>query len=134
MASGTSGLIVRLSLDTPRFEGSLSRFEGQMTKLQTSAQTLTDKLAAHKQKEADLEASYEKSKAETGENPEETKNLDAREQAGWSDPGGHAKRFRQRLLPAGAEGEPSCSRSSRGVTYPYGPWLSASCSCRQGLP
>ena len=39
-------------------------------------------LAAQKQKLADLEASYEKSKAETGENSEETKNCDAREQAG----------------------------------------------------
>ena len=69
MASGTSDLIVRLSLDTTQFEGSLSKFEGQMTKLQasctnaatgitnfkqvtaqlqTSAQTLTDKLAAYK--------------------------------------------------------------------------------------
>ena len=83
MASGTSDLIVRLSLDTTQFEGSLSKFEGQMTKLQssctnattgitnfkqvtaqlqTSAQTLTDKLAAQKQKVADLEAAYEKSK------------------------------------------------------------------------
>ena len=74
MASGTSDLIVRLSLDTTQFEGSLSKFEGQMTKLrasctnastgitnfkqvtsqlQTSAQTLTDKLAAQKQKVAD---------------------------------------------------------------------------------
>ena len=98
MASGTSDLIVRLSLDTTQFEGSLSKFEGQMTKLQasctnastgitnfkqvtaqlqTSAQTLTDKLAAQKQKVADLEAAYEKSKAETGENSEETKKLAA---------------------------------------------------------
>ena len=98
MASGTSDLIVRLSLDTTNFEGSLSKFEGQMTKLQasctnastgitnfkqvtaqlqTSAQTLTDKLAAQKQKAADLEAAYEKSKAETGENSEETKKLAA---------------------------------------------------------
>lgn len=96
MASSTSDLIVRLSLDTTNFEGSLSKFEGQMTKLQTSctnattgitnfkqvttqlqtsAQTLTDKLAAQKQKVADLEAAYEKSKAETGENSEETKKL-----------------------------------------------------------
>ena len=98
MASGMSDLIVRLSLDTTQFEGSLSKFEGQMTKLQasctnaatgitnfkqvtaqlqTSAQTLTDKLAAQKQKVADLEAAYEKSKAETGENSEETKKLAA---------------------------------------------------------
>lgn len=98
MASGTSDLIVRLSLDTTQFEGSLSKFEGQMTKLQasctnastgitnfkqvtaqlqTSAQTLTDKLAAQKQKVADLDAAYEKSKAETGENSEETKKLAA---------------------------------------------------------
>ena len=98
MASGTSDLIVRLSLDTTLFEGSLSKFEGQMTKLQasctnattgitnfkqvtaqlqTSAQTLTDKLAAQKQKVSDLEATYEKSKAETGENSEETKKLAA---------------------------------------------------------
>ena len=98
MASGTSDLIVRLSLDTTQFEGSLSKFEGQMSKLQTSctnastgitnfkqvtaqlqtsAQTLTDKLAAQKQKVADLEAAYEKSKAETGENSEETKKLAA---------------------------------------------------------
>ncbi|MBQ9307817.1 MAG: hypothetical protein IJ229_07830 [Clostridia bacterium] len=73
MASGTSDLIVRLSLYTTQFEGSLSKFEGQTTKLQasctnattgitnfkqvtaqlqTSAQTLTDKLAAQKQKVA----------------------------------------------------------------------------------
>ena len=73
MASGTSDLIVRLTLDTTQFEGSLSKFEGQTTKLQasctnattgitnfkqvtaqlqTSAQTLTDKLAAQKQKVA----------------------------------------------------------------------------------
>ena len=98
MASGMSDLIVRLSLATTQFEGSLSKFEGQMTKLQasctnattgitnfkqvtaqlqTSAQTLTDKLAAQKQKVADLEAAYEKSKAETGENSEETKKLAA---------------------------------------------------------
>ena len=98
MASGTSDLIVHLSLDTTQFEGSLSKFEGQMTKLQasctnaatgitnfkqvtaqlqTSAQTLTDKLAAQKQKVADLEAAHEKSKAETGENSEETKKLAA---------------------------------------------------------
>lgn len=77
MASGTSDLIVRLSLDTTQFEGSLFKFEGQMTKLQasctntttgitnfkqvtaqlqTSAQTLTDKLAAQKQKVADAYA------------------------------------------------------------------------------
>ncbi|MBQ8092029.1 MAG: hypothetical protein IJ242_00410 [Clostridia bacterium] len=36
MASGTSDLIVRLSLDTTQFEGFLSKFEGQMTKLQAS--------------------------------------------------------------------------------------------------
>ena len=36
MASGTSDLIVRLSLDTSQFEGSLSKFEGQMTKLHTN--------------------------------------------------------------------------------------------------
>ena len=36
MASSTSDLIVRLSLDTTNFEGSPSKFEGQMTKLQTS--------------------------------------------------------------------------------------------------
>lgn len=98
MASSTSDLIVRLSLDTTNFEGAMSKFEGQMTKLQasctnastgitnfkqvtaqlqTSAQTLTDKLAAQKQKVADLEAAYEKSKAETGENSEETKKLAA---------------------------------------------------------
>ena len=98
MASGTSDLIVRLSLDTTNFEGAMSKFEGQMIKLQasctnastgitnfkqvtaqlqTSAQTLTDKLAAQKQKVADLEAAYEKSKAETGENSEETKKLAA---------------------------------------------------------
>ena len=76
MAYGTYDLIVRLSLGTTQFEGSLSKFEGQMTKLQasctnaatgitnfkqvtaqlqTSAQPLTDKLAAQKQKVADLE-------------------------------------------------------------------------------
>ena len=37
MASGMSDLIVRLSLDTTQFEGSLSKFEGQMTKLQASS-------------------------------------------------------------------------------------------------
>ena len=36
MASGTSDLIVRLSLDTTQFEGSVSKFEGQMTKMQAS--------------------------------------------------------------------------------------------------
>ena len=36
MASGTSDLIVRLSLDTTQFESSLSKFEGQMEKLQAS--------------------------------------------------------------------------------------------------
>ena len=95
MASSTSDLIVRLSLDTTNFESAMSKFEGQTAKLQasctnastgitnfkqvtaqlqTSAQTLTDKLAAQKQKVADLEAAYEKSKAETGENSEETKS------------------------------------------------------------
>ena len=102
MASSTSDLIVRLSLDTASFDGALSKFEGQMTKLQasctnattgitnfkqvtaqlqSSAQTLTDKLAAQKQKVADLEAAYEKSKAETGENSEETKKLAAQLEA-----------------------------------------------------
>ena len=36
MAFGTSDLIVPLSLDTTQFEGSLSKYEGQMTKLQAS--------------------------------------------------------------------------------------------------
>ena len=69
MASSTSDLIVRLSLDTTNFESAMSKFEGQTTKLQasctnastgitnfkqvtaqlqTSAQTLPDKLAAQK--------------------------------------------------------------------------------------
>ena len=41
MASSTSDLIVRLSLDTTNFEGSLSKFEGQMAKLQTSCTNAT---------------------------------------------------------------------------------------------
>ena len=41
MASSTSDLIVRLSLDTTNFEGSLSKFEGQMTKLQSSCTNAT---------------------------------------------------------------------------------------------
>ncbi|MBQ8095163.1 MAG: phage tail tape measure protein [Clostridia bacterium] len=55
----------------------ITNFKQVTAQLQTSAQTLTDKLAAQKQKVADLEAAYEKSKAETGENSEETKKLAA---------------------------------------------------------
>ena len=76
MASSTSDLIVRLSLDTTNFESAMSKFEGQTTtlqasctnastgitnfkqvtaQLQTSAQTLTDKLAAQKQKVSQTE-------------------------------------------------------------------------------
>ena len=36
MTSGMSDLIVRLSFDTTQFEGSLSKFKGQMTKLQAA--------------------------------------------------------------------------------------------------
>ena len=53
----------------------ITNFKQVTAQLQTSAQTLTDKLAAQKQKVADLEAAYEKSRAETGENSEETKKL-----------------------------------------------------------
>jgi len=55
----------------------ITNFKQVTAQLQTSAKTLTDKLAAQKQKVADLEAAYEKSKAETGGNSEETKKLAA---------------------------------------------------------
>ena len=40
MASGTSDLIVRLSLDTTQFEGSLSKFEGQILSIQSRRRSI----------------------------------------------------------------------------------------------
>ena len=96
MASNLGDLIVRLSLDSSAFEGSITKFETQMKKLgtqfkstttgitdfdkvidklKTSAETLTGKLDAHKTKLADLERQYKESAAATGEDSEQTKRL-----------------------------------------------------------
>ena len=49
MASSISDLIVRLSLDSTQFEGSLSKFDGQMTKLQTFCSNVTTGITNFKQ-------------------------------------------------------------------------------------
>ena len=89
-------LIVKLSLDSAKFETGMAAFEKQMTKLQAqykssttgitdfdkvvtklegSAKTLTEKLTAQREKVSDLEAAYEKSKEAKGEDAEETQKL-----------------------------------------------------------
>lgn len=96
MARDLGDLIIRLSLDAAQFEEGINKFENQtkrlqkaftssttgMTdfdkvvgKLQGSAQTLTDRLAAQRQKVADLEKAYEESKAAKGADADETKRL-----------------------------------------------------------
>lgn len=57
MASSTSDLIVRLSLDTTNFEGAMSKFEGQMTKLQASCTNAGTGITNFKQVTAQLQTS-----------------------------------------------------------------------------
>ena len=96
VAKELGDLIVRLSLDSSKFEDALSRFESQMTKVQkqfqssatgltdfdkvteklkASADTLTERLGLQKEKVAQLEKAYETSKAAKGEDAEETQRL-----------------------------------------------------------
>ena len=98
MAKNMGDLIVRLSLDSTAFEGATSRFEAQMAKLQkqfkstttgvtdfdkvteklkVSAETLTQKLDAHKTKLAALNQQYKESVEATGADSEATKKLAA---------------------------------------------------------
>ena len=94
MAKELGDLIVRLSLDSSRFENSLEKFETQMTKVQAScmsaatgltdfkkvteklkasADTLTERLNLQKERVSELERAYEASKATKGADAEETK-------------------------------------------------------------
>lgn len=96
MAKELGDLIVRLSLDSSKFEDGLKRFESQMAKVQgqfksattgitdfdkvtaklkTSADTLTERMGLQKEKVAQLEKAYEASKAAKGEDAEETQKL-----------------------------------------------------------
>ena len=96
MARELGDLIVRLSLDTAKFDDGLKRLETSITqvqssfrssttgltdfdkvvgKLQTSASTLTDRLSMQKDKVAQLEKAYEESKRTKGEDAEETQRL-----------------------------------------------------------
>jgi len=96
MARELGDLIVRLSLDSSKFEDALSRFESQMTKVQkqfqssateltdfdkvteklkASADTLSERLGLQKEKVAQLEKAYEASKAAKGADAEETQRL-----------------------------------------------------------
>lgn len=111
MAKELGDLIVRLSLDSSKFEDALSRFESQMTKVQkqfqssttgltdfdkvteklkTSADTLSERLSLQKEKVVQLEKAYEASKAAKGEDAEETQRLaqklaDAKEKVAQSE-------------------------------------------------
>ncbi len=99
MAKELGDLIVRLSLDSSKFDDALSRLETQMTKVQTSfrssstgltdfdkvvgqlktsAETLTSRMQLQKEKVDQLEKSYEESKRVKGEDAEETKKLGER--------------------------------------------------------
>ena len=96
MAKELGDLIVRLSLDSAKFEAGMSKFEKQMTllqnqykssttgvtdfdkvvsKLQESAGTLTERLALQKTKVESLEAAYQKSVEAKGADAEETQKL-----------------------------------------------------------
>ena len=96
MAKELGDLIVRLSLDSSKFDDALSRFESQMTKVQkqfqssatgltdfdkvteklkASADTLSERLSLQKEKVAQLEKAYEASKTAKGEDAEETQRL-----------------------------------------------------------
>ena len=96
MAKELGDLIVRLSLDSSKFEDALSRFESQMNKVQkqfhssatgltdfdkvteklkSSADTLSERLGLQKEKVAQLEKAYEASKSAKGEDAEETQRL-----------------------------------------------------------
>lgn len=102
MAKELGDLIVRLSLDSTKFDNALKRFESQMTavqkqfkssatgltdfdkvtgKLKSSAETLTERLASQKEKVAQLERAYERSKQVKGEDAEETQKLAAKLEA-----------------------------------------------------
>ena len=93
MAKELGDLIVRLSLDSSKFENALSRFESQMSKVQkqfqssatgltdfdkvteklrSSADTLSERLGLQKEKVTQLEKAYEASKTAKGEDAEET--------------------------------------------------------------
>lgn len=99
MARELGDLIVRLSLDSAKFEDGLKRLESQMTrvqsefrssatgltdfdkvttKLQTSANTLTERLGLQREKVQQLERAYEESKRTKGEDAEETQKLAAK--------------------------------------------------------
>ena len=99
MAKEIGDLIVRLSLDSAKFDDGIQHLESQMTKvqasfrssatgitdfdkvtakLQASAQTLTERLALQKDKVAQLEKAYEESKRTKGEDAEETQKLAAK--------------------------------------------------------
>ena len=102
MAKELGDLIVRLSLDSSKFDDGLKRLESQMgkvqasfrssttgltdfdkvtAKLQGSANTLTERLGLQKDKVAQLEAAYEESKRVKGEDAEETQKLAAKLEA-----------------------------------------------------
>ncbi len=96
MGKELGDLIVRLSLDSAKFDDGLKRLETQMTKvqgqfkssttgitdfgkvtekLQGSANTLTQRLAAQKQQVAQLEKAYQESVRAKGADAEETQKL-----------------------------------------------------------
>lgn len=99
MAKELGDLIVRLSLDSSKFEDGLKRFETQMGKVQSqfkstatgltdfdkvtaklkdSSETLTDRLSLQREKVAQLERAFEASKTAKGKDAEETKRLEQR--------------------------------------------------------
>ncbi len=99
MAKELGDLIVRLSLDSSRFEDGLKRFEAQMVKVQSqfksaatgltdfdkvtaklksSTDTLTERLTLQKEKVAQLEKAYDASKTAKGADAEETQRLGQR--------------------------------------------------------
>ena len=99
MAKELGDLIVRLSLDSSKFEDGLKRFEEQMIKVQgqfrsaatgltdfdkvtaklkTSAETLTERLSLQREKVAQLEKAYDASKIAKGADAEETQRLGQR--------------------------------------------------------
>jgi TP901 family phage tail tape measure protein len=99
VAKELGDLIVRLSLDSSRFENSLEKFEAQMTKvlascmsaatgltsfkkvtekLKVSADTLSERLNLQKERVSELERAYEASKTAKGADAEETKKLAAK--------------------------------------------------------
>ncbi len=96
MGKELGDLIVRLSLDSAKFGAGMSKFEKQMTKLQSqykssttgvtdfdkvvtklqeSAATLTDRIGLQKTKVESLEAAYQKSVVAKGEDAAETQKL-----------------------------------------------------------